>query len=104
MPMSSSTHDLNEVTLRGTLVKVTGAGTSEVRFAVQVHSDDTGRHLIDCVVQSSRAIATIERAEPGSRLAISGWITRRYWRTSAGVASRTVVEVSSLRLHRAASR
>ena len=52
---------------------------------------------IDCATVVSRARRSVERAQPGDVLEVSGALHRRFWRSSAGLGSRYEVMVSSAR-------
>jgi single-strand DNA-binding protein len=52
---------------------------------------------IDCATVVARARRSVERAQPGDVLEVTGALHRRFWRSSAGLGSRYEVMVSSAR-------
>lgn len=52
---------------------------------------------IDCATVVPRARRSLERAQPGDVLEVTGALHRRFWRSSAGLGSRYEVMVSSAR-------
>jgi single-strand DNA-binding protein len=71
------------------------------RLTVDRPSDDAESRSrvdsIDCATVVPRARRSIERAQPGDVLEVSGALHRRFWRSSAGLGSRYEVIVSSAR-------
>lgn len=58
---------------------------------------------LDCVAWSRGLGERVLRWPAGSRVAVEGSLRRRFWRTPAGVASRTEVQVERARLVRRSS-
>lgn len=86
-----------EVALKGRLAVAPVHSANECRFAVEIHDESGRRHSIDCVATSSRVLMSLASSTVGSRLAVTGSLRRRYWRSARGVSSRLVVDVASLR-------
>lgn len=52
---------------------------------------------VDCAAWRRDVQRIVSRAVPGEVLEVSGALRRRFWRTGTGAASRSEVEVSSVR-------
>lgn len=52
---------------------------------------------IDCVAWTAAVRRTAQSLSDGDVVAVEGALRRRFWRTGAGAASRTEVEVASVR-------
>jgi single-strand DNA-binding protein len=56
---------------------------------------------IECASVRPRVLKTLERAQPGDELELTGALRRRFWRSPAGPASRYTVDAETLKLSRA---
>lgn len=59
---------------------------------------------IECVTTRPAARRTLERAQAGEELELTGSLRRRFWRSPGGTASRYSVDVASIRLNRSGRR
>jgi single-strand DNA-binding protein len=59
---------------------------------------------LECASTRARVHRTLDRAEPGDELEVSGCLRRRFWRGATGPASRYSVDAVSVRLNRAGRR
>ena len=72
------------------------------RLTVARPSDERGRvDSLECSTLKLRARRSLERAEPGAQVEVTGSLRRRFWRTPAGPASRYAVDVETVKLLRA---
>ena len=72
------------------------------RLTVARPEGDRGRvDSLECSTVKARARRSLDRAEPGDQLEITGSLRRRFWRTAAGPASRYAVDVDTVKLLRA---
>ena len=72
------------------------------RLTVARPEGERGRvDSLECSTMKARARRSLERAEPGDQLEITGSLRRRFWRTAAGPASRYAVDVDTVKLLRA---
>lgn len=72
------------------------------RLTVARPEGERGRvDSLECSTVKARARRSLERAEPGDRVEVSGSLRRRFWRTAAGPASRYAVDVDTVKLLRA---
>ena len=72
------------------------------RLTVARPEGDRGRvDSLECSTVRGRARRSLERAQPGDQLEITGSLRRRFWRTAAGPASRYAVDVDTVKLLRA---
>jgi single-strand DNA-binding protein len=102
---------INEVRLVGRISqapeeRVLPSGDVLWTFRVVVpRPDSTGRSSVDaleCAAWTSRARRSVASWRPDDVVEVSGAVRRRFFRTSAGAASRVEVEVSRGRLIRRA--
>jgi single-strand DNA-binding protein len=59
---------------------------------------------LECASTRARVHRTLDRAEPGDGLEVTGCLRRRFWRSPTGAASRYSVDAVSVRLTRAGRR
>jgi single-strand DNA-binding protein len=98
--------DVNQVVLRGRLaapplIRVLPSGDELSTFRVTVRRPPDRRAAvdsIDCVTSRARASRTVRAAEPGSTIAVTGRLQRRFWRTPSGPASRYEVDVVTVKV------
>jgi single-strand DNA-binding protein len=102
----------NHVFLRGRLADVpvdkdlpSGDVLTVFRVTVSRPSGDRVRvDSLECTTVRKRARRTLERAEPGDEVEVTGSLHRRFWRSPAGPASRYAVTAESVRLTRTGRR
>jgi single-strand DNA-binding protein len=71
------------------------------RLTVARPEGERGRvDSLECSTVKARARRSLERAEPGDQVEVSGSLRRRFWRTAAGPASRYAVDVETVKLLR----
>jgi single-strand DNA-binding protein len=72
------------------------------RLTVARPSGERGRvDSLECSTLKPRARRSLERAEPGDQVEVTGSLRRRFWHTPAGPASRYAVDVETVKLFRA---
>jgi single-strand DNA-binding protein len=72
------------------------------RLTVSRPSSERGRvDSLECSTMKPRARRSLERADAGDQLEVSGSLRRRFWRTPAGPASRYAVDVETVKVLRA---
>jgi single-strand DNA-binding protein len=72
------------------------------RLTVTRPEGERGRvDSLECSTVRPRARRSLERAEPGAQVEVTGSLRRRFWRTPTGPASRYAVEVDTVKLLRA---
>lgn len=59
---------------------------------------------LECVTVRPKVRRTLERAEPGDEVVVTGSLSRRFWRGPNGAASRYAVDTETARLVRAGRR
>lgn len=108
----SSTESVNDVRLVGRLSgdpaeRTLPSGDVLVSFRVVVDRPRAARRdgaptidTVDCVAWRADARRTVGGCASGDVLEVSGALRRRFWRTGAGAASRTEVEVLRVRRRR----
>lgn len=102
----SSPDDDNQVFLRGRLatevtVRELPSGDELCAFRLTVTRPPGGRgkvDSVDCSTTRTRVRRTLQRAQAGDVLEVSGSLRRRFWRGAAGLSSRYEVEIASARL------
>jgi single-strand DNA-binding protein len=102
----------NEVFLRGRLAAAvefrdlpSGDTLAVFRLTVARPAADRARvDSIECASVRAKVHRSLQRAEPGDELEVSGALHRRFWRTPNGPASRYAVDVDSVRVNRAGRR
>lgn len=104
---------VNEVTLVGRVSqapqeRVLPSGDVLWVFRIVVRRPDgrgprTGVDALDCAVWGGRARRTIRTWRDGDVVRVAGAVRRRFFRTSAGAASRVEVEVTEATLLRRAA-
>lgn len=73
------------------------SGDEIVVFRLVVPRPETGRvDTIDCQVQAAVLRRKVLRIKDSAEVVVEGALRRRFWRGSAGLASRYEVEVNSL--------
>lgn len=72
-----------------------GAGGGSATAGARRH---VGVDTIDCAAWTARTRKAAQRVAPGDTVEVTGALRRRFWRAAAGPASRTEVEVASLRV------
>ncbi len=108
MTVSDDLRPDNAVFLRGRLAAEpqarelpSGDEILSFRLTVDRPQDDSDARSrvdsIDCATVVPRARRSIERAQPGDVLEVSGALHRRFWRSSTGLGSRYEVMVNSAR-------
>jgi len=107
MTVTDDPHSDNAVFLRGRLAAEpltrelpSGDEILTFRLTVDRPPGDEARSRvdsIDCATVVARARRSVERAQPGDVLEVTGALHRRFWRSSAGLGSRYEVMVSSAR-------
>jgi single-strand DNA-binding protein len=98
--------DENQVVLRGRLaaepvLRTLPSGDELCTFRITVRRPPDSRAAvdsIDCVTARARVRRTVFAAVPGTTIAVTGRLHRRFWRTPAGPASRYEVEVATIRV------
>jgi single-strand DNA-binding protein len=72
------------------------------RLTVSRPSNERGRvDSLECSTVKARARRSLERADAGDQLEVTGSLRRRFWRTPAGAASRYAVDVETVKVLRA---
>jgi single-strand DNA-binding protein len=72
------------------------------RLTVARPEGERGRvDSLECSTVKARARRSLERAQPGDQLEITGSLRRRFWRTATGPASRYAVDADTVKLLRA---
>jgi single-strand DNA-binding protein len=72
------------------------------RLTVSRPPNDRARvDSLECVSTRPRVRRTLERAESGDWLELTGSLHRRFWRSPAGPTSRYAIDTETLRLKRA---
>ena len=102
----------NCVFLRGRLadepvLRELPSGDVLATFRLTVDHRPTGRvkvDSIDCVSTRARVRRSVTAATAGDRLEVRGSLQRRFWRSPAGPTSRYAVDVTTVRVIRAAGR
>jgi single-strand DNA-binding protein len=100
----------NEVFLRGRLaaeaeVRTLPSGDELCAFRLTVARPSGNRSRtkvdsIDCVTTSARVRRSVLAADPGSVVEVRGSLRRRFWRGTAGLASRYEVDVAAAKVSR----
>jgi single-strand DNA-binding protein len=83
------------------MVRVLPSGDEMCSFRVTVRRPPGGRvrvDSVDCATMAPRVRRTLDRAEPGDEIEVTGSLHRRFWRSPAGLASRYEVEVQTARI------
>lgn len=92
---------INSVHIVGSLtaavVRQTADGNDSITFRVNVFDATGRRDSIDCECDRRGIVARVRRMPVDTRIEVLGALRRSYWRTNAGLASRTFVEVVSVR-------
>lgn len=102
----------NQVFLRGRLADVADyrelpSGDVLAVFRLTVARPPGERVRVDsleCASTLARVHRTLDRAEAGDELEVTGSLRRRFWRSPGGPASRYSVDAVSVRLNRAGRR
>jgi single-strand DNA-binding protein len=105
-PTTTSSPDDNQVFLRGRLASTpvlrtlpSGDELCSFRLTVPRPAGDRVRvDSLDCASTRARVRRTVERAEPGDELEVSGSLHRRFWRSPGGLGSRYEVAVGTARV------
>jgi single-strand DNA-binding protein len=98
--------DDNQVFLRGRLAAApvlrtlpSGDELCTFRLTVARPPGDRARvDSVDCASTRVRVRRSVERAEPGDELEVTGSLHRRFWRSPAGLGSRYEVAVGTARV------
>jgi single-strand DNA-binding protein len=98
----------NQVFLRGRLAaaaefRALPSGDVLAVFRVTVARPASDRSRVDsieCASARIRVHRSLERAEPGDEIEVSGSLHRRFWRSPTGLASRYAVDAEKVRLTR----
>lgn len=98
--METDVEHVNDVVLVGRLsgeaqARELPSGDELVSFRVVVERKDSGVDTIDCVAFKAEVRRKVQRWNSGDILEVHGSLRRRFWRTGAGPASRTEVEIAS---------
>lgn len=98
----------NEVTLQGRLSGASDSihlpsGDVLTRWRLVVDRPTEGVDTLDCITLRSSVATSVQRWKPGDLIRVEGSLRRRFWRSSAGLASRTEVDVARARRVRVAT-
>jgi single-strand DNA-binding protein len=102
----------NHVFLRGRLADIpvdrtlpSGDVLTVFRLTVARPPGDRVRvDSLECATLRAKARRTLERADPGDEVVVTGSLRRRFWRTPTGPASRYAVDAETVRLTRSGRR
>jgi single-strand DNA-binding protein len=106
MDPTTTSPDDNQVFLRGRLASApvlrtlpSGDDLCSFRLTVARPPGDRVRvDSLDCASTRPRVRRTVERAEPGDELEVTGSLHRRFWRSPTGLGSRYEVAVGTARV------